>query len=362
MHNNQEQLSLPLKMEAKLNFDFRTNQRLIQKIGLLDGFAGRWEATVQKEGAYAKDLYRNALVQRTAACLRLSGIAVSDDWTARRFKGQLSETPEDSALIGHKAALTFVLEAHGSVPMTEKMLFEIYRLLEKGEHKGNGSKNLYRENSGELAFCLPDGTKRVAFKGEVPAQVPKTLKSALRWYVGALNEKSLHPLLAIGALAYEMACAVPFEEGNVQMFCLVLNLLLLQNGYSFAAYAALDVVLERRAHDLVRSLSAPQAYRGSTKEIIGDWILFFLECLEALSEQLETRYKPYQSAGHYLTDRQKAIKTYLEKNQPLKISDLEKALPDISVHNMRKDLQQLVNLALVEKIGNYKSTIYISKG
>lgn len=348
-------------MDAKLNFDFRTNQRLIQKIGLLDGFNNRWEATVQKEGSYARALYKTAFTRRLAASLRLSGIEVSDDMVERRLKNPEPETLENQAIAGYREVLLLILEDHHEVPLTEKTLFELHKLLWKFSPEAEPTKGKYKTEPNEAAIFLPDGTRRVLFATDSPAQTGKALKKALKWYNEALDQKTLHPLLAIGAWVYEFACIHPFASGNGRLLRLLLNLMLLRNGYHFVAYAPLESILEKRGHDLARTLSEAHRQRGTKKETIGEWMLYLLECLESLAEQLETRYKPYQTAGHYLTDRQKQIKAYLQQNQPLKISDLEKGLPNISVHNMKKDLQQLVILNEVEKIGNYKSTIYIVK-
>lgn len=346
-------------MDTRLNFDFRTNQRLIQKIGLLDGFNNRWEATIQKESHYAKTLYLNAFTSRLAASLRLSGMELSDNLVEKRLKQPDSNAPEHAAIAGYREVLMLVIEDHKEVPITEKALFELHKLLWKHSTDETVSKGQYKIQANEAFIFLPNGTKRVLFPTTTPDQTGKALKKALKWYNQAVEQKTVHPLLAIGALLYEFACIAPFQIGNGRMLRLLWLLLLLRNGYHFATYVPLEAILEKRAQDFARTLVESHQGRGTRKEVIGAWMLFLLECLESAAEQLEGRYKPYQTAGHYLTDRQKRIKAYLLQNQPLKISDLEKGLPEISVHNMKKDLQQLVNLNEVEKIGNYKSTIYI---
>ena len=42
------------KFIQKLNFDFITNQRVLQLIGYIDGFKGKWNIAEKQENRYLK--------------------------------------------------------------------------------------------------------------------------------------------------------------------------------------------------------------------------------------------------------------------------------------------------------------------
>jgi predicted HTH transcriptional regulator len=63
--------------------------------------------------------------------------------------------------------------------------------------------------------------------------------------------------------------------------------------------------------------------------------------------------------GVYLNDRQKLIKSFIEKNQPVKLGDLVKGLSKISINTIKKDLQYFKKEQIIDSIGKNKGTIYV---
>lgn len=57
--------------------------------------------------------------------------------------------------------------------------------------------------------------------------------------------------------------------------------------------------------------------------------------------------------------KDKKIKKFIEKEQPIKLNDLVKSLPDISVHTLKKDLQYMKTEQLIQSIGKNRGTVYI---
>ena len=104
-----------------------------------------------------------------------------------------------------------------------------------------------------------------------------------------------------------------------------------------------------------------QKNRYSEKEKIDSWILFCLQSLETLIKRLEQKYDVYRTKGGYLNKRQKQVKECIEKYQPLKISDIKNALPDLSVNTIKKDLQYMKTEQIIESLGKNKGTLYVIK-
>jgi len=56
-----------------------------------------------------------------------------------------------------------------------------------------------------------------------------------------------------------------------------------------------------------------------------------------------------------------ALLTFINEQEPVKMADLAANFPEVSTSTIKNDLQLLRKLEKIEKIGERKSTIYISK-
>jgi predicted HTH transcriptional regulator len=90
-------------------------------------------------------------------------------------------------------------------------------------------------------------------------------------------------------------------------------------------------------------------------------MLFFLQSLEALINRLEQKYDVFKTKGGYLNERQKRIKVFITSNQPIKLSDLVKSMPEISINTLKKDLQYMKTEQIIKSVGERKGTVYILK-
>lgn len=105
------------------------------------------------------------------------------------------------------------------------------------------------------------------------------------------ENEELHPLIIIATFVYEFLSIHPYQDGNGRLSRLLTTLLLLKNGYDFMQYASMEIEIEKRKKEYYKALMNGQKDRGTDKEIIKDWILFFLDTLEATIRKLEDRYR-----------------------------------------------------------------------
>jgi len=101
-----------------------------------------------------------------------------------------------------------------------------------------------------------------------------------------------------------------------------------------------------------------QKDRYSDSERINAWVLFFLDSIFKLTQRLEQKYEVFKTKGGYLNDRQKRIKEFIEKNQPIKLNDLVQAMSDITIYTLKKDLQYMKAEQIIASIGKNRGTIY----
>ncbi len=116
-------------------------------------------------------------------------------------------------------------------------------------------------------------------------------------------------------------------------------------------------MIEQKKKTYYEALMDGQKDRYSDNERINRWIIFFLSSLETLIQRLEQKYDVFKSKGGYLNDRQKKIKKFIEKEQPIKLADLVKAFTDISIHTLKKDLQYLKTEQIIDSIGKNRQSL-----
>lgn len=91
-------------------------------------------------------------------------------------------------------------------------------------------------------------------------------------------------------------------------------------------------------------------------------MLFFLDSLKEMIQRLERKYDVFRVKGGYLNERQKKIRVFIGEAQPVRLGDLVKFMPGISVNTLKKDLQYLKKEQFIDSAGKNKGTVYIIKG
>ncbi|AYD48897.1 Fic family protein [Arachidicoccus soli] len=125
--------------------------------------------------------------------------------------------------INHSFAIDFVKElVKSKTPFTETVLLDIHNLILKSINNENAGK--YRN-----VQVLIGGAKHVPPQ---PYLVPKQMEDMFIWYNE--NKGKLHPILLAGELHERMVTIHPFIDGNGRTSRLLMNLVLLQNGFPIA--------------------------------------------------------------------------------------------------------------------------------
>jgi len=104
-----------------------------------------------------------------------------------------------------------------------------------------------------------------------------------------------------------------------------------------------------------------QKNKGKKNERIDKWMIYFLQGIAKLTQKLNQKYEVYKNKGAYLNARQKQLKAYIDKKQPVKVSDIALYFKSIQLSTLKKDLQYLRQEQAIEMIGKGKGSIYLSK-
>ena len=143
--------------------------------------------------------------------------------------------------INHTFAIEYIKDiAHNAEPINERVLLNIHKLILQGIDNTNAGK--YRS-----VQVLISGAKHVPPQ---PYLVLKEMETLFLWYEE--NKNNLHPVQLSAEMHERLVTIHPFIDGNGRTARLLMNLILLQNGFPIAIlrgdtdsrlkyYAALEI-------------------------------------------------------------------------------------------------------------------------
>jgi hypothetical protein len=415
-----------LSIMQKLTFHFQNGQRIIQQIGLIDEFKGKWALQMQN---------------LSAEHLKHIQIAASNDNAVASMQLENVVNATRERLDAYQNALNIVLNP--TTLFTHQTIEYLYVELEPQNTNVDFKK--YRNIVPKLVLAIEE--QLISFRATPTQDVLGQLRQQIQKTTVLLERKSIHPLIATADFMYEWAALAPFETRNLQLSRLIAMLLLKYSNYNFMDYLSLETILLARKAAYQASLAKALHSRNQVKEDISDWIIFLLDCILLSINHLEQQLgslklesirqnqpvqnqqeaskpvnaknkmvdtpksvvtkrvhnnqnqistgnlfdvnpqsamdiskepvkvvpkiektpksnaavkieEPLKTSDVYLSSRQKKLKKFISEKQPVRLNDLKTAFPEINQHIMRKDLQYMHRMNEIQKIGDYKNTVY----
>jgi len=341
----------------KLNFDFQTNQKVLNLISKIDLYKGKWNIIEKQENIYLKELRKIATIESIGSSTRIEGVTLTDEEIKELLKNvKISElkTRDEQEVIGYYDTLEIIYENYDTINLSESYIKQLHQMLLKYSDKDSRHRGEYKSLSNKVVANYPGAIQKVIFNTTEVHLVDNEMRSIVDW-----TNEQFHPLIIISNFIYEFLSIHPFQDGNGRLSRLLTTLQLLQNDYLFIQYVSFENLIEKSKKEYYQTLMEGQKNRGKENETISKWMLFFLNKLSELTQKLDAKYDVFKSKGGYLNERQKTIKDYLELNQPLKISDIAKAFKRTNIHTIKKDLQYMKQEKAITSIGKGKGTVYI---
>lgn len=350
------------KFIQKLHFDFATNQRILQLIGYIDSFKGKWNIVERKENRYLKELRKIATIESIGSSTRIEGATLTDKEVQELLndiKITKLKSRDEQEVIGYYEVLELIYDNYADIRLSESYIKQLHQMLLKYSNKDERHRGTYKVLSNKVVATYPTGEQRTIFATTEPALVAGEMQELVEWKNEQLEQKSIHQLIVVGSFIYDFLSIHPFQDGNGRLSRLLTTLCLLQHDYAFVQYISFENHIEQHKKAYYEALMNGQKNRGTDNERIDLWLIFFLESLKTLTEKLEQKYDVFKSKGGYLNDRQKQIKDFITNNQPIKISNVANQFPEIGLSTLKKDLQYLRDEQVLTMIGKGKGTVYV---
>lgn len=346
----------------KLNFNFLTNQKILNLIAKIDLYKGKWNIIERQENIYLKELRKIATIESIGSSTRIEGGTLTDREIEKLLKNvKITElkTRDEQEVIGYYDTMEIIYENYDNIRLTENYIKQLHQHLLKYSDKDTRHRGQYKSLSNKVVANYPGGIQKVIFNTTEVHLVESEMNSLVNWTNDQFEKAEIHPLIIITHFIYEFLSIHPFQDGNGRLSRLLTTLLLLQNDYLFIQYVSFENLIEKSKKEYYQALMEGQKNKNKENENISKWTLFFIDKLNELTQKLDAKYDVFKSKGGYLNERQKEIRNYLEKNQPLKLSDIAKNFENININTIKKDLQYMKREKLISSIGKGKGTVYI---
>lgn len=345
----------------KLNFDFKTNQKILNLISQIDSYKGKWNSIEKQENIYLKELRKIATIESIGSSTRIEGGTLTDKEIEVLLKDvRITElkSRDEQEVIGYYDTLEIIYENYDTIRLSENYIKQLHKNLLRYSGKDSRHRGEYKSLPNKVVANYPGGIQKVIFNTTEVHMVSNEMNDLILWTNTQFDTKEIHPLIVTANLVYEFLSIHPFQDGNGRLSRLLTTLVLLQRDYLFIQYVSFENLIENTKKKYYQALMEGQRNRNTKNENISKWMVYFLDKLNGLTQRLDAKYDVFKSKGGYLNERQKEIQEFIEKNQPLKISDLSRMFENININTLKKDLQYMKREQVIRVVGKGKGTVY----
>lgn len=333
----------------------------LKLIAEVDEFKGRWEALQTLSPERLRALRHVATIESIGSSTRIEGVKLTD----REIEALLSnleqyafKSREEEEVVGYAEAMDLIFQSWDDLALTENHVKQLHAVLLKFSTKDEHHRGEYKKQPNNVVAHDGEGREiGVIFETTPPFQTPWEMEDLIRWTNQCLEEKTIHPLLAIGAFVVRFLAVHPFQDGNGRLSRILTTLLLLRSGYLYVPYASLESVIEENKDIYYAALRRTQVSLKTERPDWEPWVLFFLRSLKKQKNNLAAKLKRERVLAQSLPMLSLEILSLLREHERLAISDIER-LTGANKNTLKVRLRELTGVRLISRHGKGKATWY----
>ena len=297
---------------------------------------GRQELFTRQSPQKLKILREHALIESAVSSNRIEGVTVDQKRVATVIFGtkQLKDRSEEEVRC-YRQALDWIHRDGSKIPISEKTVLKLHQM-SRGEIWDAGK---YKEKNVDIIEKYSDGRERVRFKTVEAARTPGFVGKLTDAWQDCLKEKSVPPLIALGAFNLDFLCIHPFCDGNGRVSRLLFLLQCYILGLEAGRYIGLERLIEENKQRYYGTLE--QSSRGWHEGRHDPWpyINYLLYILKLAYKELEKRIGETSSPRGSKTAL--VISAIDRGDETFRVSDLLKECPGVSMDLIRQLLKKL---------------------
>ncbi len=208
----------------------------------LGEFRGKQELYTQQSPQRLKTLREHALIESAVSSNRIEGVSLDPSRVRDVLVAPepLFRDRDEEEVRGYRDALKLIHEGATKMPVSEATVRRLHQLA-RGQIWDAGQ---YKEKDGDIIERYADGRERVRFRPVSAAGTPAAMKELIEDWQRCLDERWVHPLIAMAAFNLDFLCIHPFRDGNGRVSRLLLLIQCYQLGNEVGRYISLERLTE----------------------------------------------------------------------------------------------------------------------
>jgi Fic family protein len=313
---------------------------------------GRQELFTKQSPQKLKVLREHALIESAVSSNRIEGVEVDQArvGTIVFGKSHLRDRDEEEVR-GYRDALELIHSQGAKLPISEKTIRRLHFL----SRRGLGDAGEYKQTENDIVEVSPDGRRRVRFRTVKAAEVPNYMAELMRRWRDALKQRTIQPLIALGAFNLDFLCIHPFRDGNGRASRLLFLLQCYHLGFEVGRYISLERLIEQNKERYYETLKISSRGWHTGKHDPWTYINFLLYTLVDASREFERRVGETSARGEKRAIVEEAIKRSAGE---FRVADLQRECPGVSLDMIRYVLKTLRANGKVECLGRGTRSVW----
>jgi Fic family protein len=172
---------------------------------------GTQELFTRQSPQWLKSLREHALIESAVSSNRIEGVEVARARIGTLVFGTpLLRDRGEEEVRGYRDALPLIHEQRAHLPLSEDTILQLHQLT-RGQIWDAGHD---KDKDSDIIEKLPDGRVRVRFKTVPAADTATAMHELIDLWNACLQERGVHPLIALAAWNLDFLCIHPFRDGK----------------------------------------------------------------------------------------------------------------------------------------------------
>ncbi|MBA2524218.1 MAG: Fic family protein [Pyrinomonadaceae bacterium] len=297
---------------------------------------GKQELFTKQSPQRLRVLREHALIESAVSSNRIEGVTVEQSRVKAVVLGKsLLRDRDEEEVRGYRDALNLIHEQGAKLSVSEKTILRLHRL----SRANIGDAGKYKQKDSDIIEKLPDGRVRVRFKTVTARKTRAAMEKLLAAWGDTLNDRQVHPVIAMAAMNLDFLCVHPFRDGNGRVSRLLLLLQCYHLGYEVGRYISLERVIEENKDRYYETLEQSSQGWHEGKHDPWPYINFTLYILKTAFREFEERVGTLSTARGAKTSM--VLDAIERLPDSFRMVDLERVAPNVTRDMIRVVLNRL---------------------
>jgi fido (protein-threonine AMPylation protein) len=291
-------------------------------------------------------LREHAVIESAISSNRIEGVSIEQARIRPVLMGRAALRDRDEEEVrGYRDALRLIHEQHQVLDISQATIQRLHELC-RGQIWDAGK---YRDKPCDIIEHMTDGRQRVRFRTVAPTEVPANLERLLQLWRYCLDQRTIHPLVAMAGFNLDFLCIHPFRDGNGRVSRLLLLLQCYHLGHEVGRYISLERTIEQNKERYYETLELSSEGWPQGKHNPWHYINYLLFILKAAYHEFEDRLHRLGQPRGAKTDL--VLRAIAGQFGPFTIAALQHDCPEVGIEMIRHVLKNLRAAGKVRCLG-----------